>query len=251
MMNASAVKSDISGGKNVKITVASSAGFCFGVNRAVNMVSNLLDEGKKVCTLGPIIHNPQTLAEFAARGVTVAERVADAPAGSTACHPFPRRWTGSLSMKLQHAACPFCDATCPFVAKIHSIVAKESEEGRTVLVAGNPIHPEVCGILGHCRGPHFVFQNAAELVRITEEQNDFKDSPVCVVAQTTFGVTEWENCLEIIRKVYTNAIVFDTICNVTAIRQSEAAELSRTCDAMIVIGGRQSSNTAKLFDVCR
>lgn len=234
----------------MEITVASSAGFCFGVDRAVNMVSKLLDEGRKVCTLGPIIHNPQTLADFAARGVTVAKSVAEAPSGSTVVirsHGVGKEIYGEIAER----GLPFCDATCPFVAKIHSIVAKASGEGKIVLVAGNPLHPEVQGTLGHCKGPHFVFRDAADLARITEEQNNLKDSPVCVTAQTTFGITEWENCLEIIRKVYTKAVVFDTICNVTAIRQSEAADLSRKCDAMIVIGGRQSSNTVNLFNVCR
>ena len=234
----------------MEITVASSAGFCFGVNRAVNMVSNLLNEGRKVCTLGPIIHNPQTLADFASRGVTVAKSVAEAPSGSTVVirsHGVGKEIYDEIAAR----GLPFCDATCPFVAKIHSIVAKASGEGRIVLVAGNPLHPEVQGTLGHCKGPYFVFRDAADLARITEEQENLKDSPVCVTAQTTFGITEWENCLEIIRKVYTKAVVFDTICNVTAIRQSEAADLSRKCDAMIVIGGRQSSNTVNLFNVCR
>ena len=214
------------------------------------MVSNLLNEGRKVCTLGPIIHNPQTLADFASRGVTVAKSVAEAPSGSTVVirsHGVGKEIYDEIAAR----GLPFCDATCPFVAKIHSIVAKASGEGRIVLVAGNPLHPEVQGTLGHCKGPYFVFRDAADLARITEEQENLKDSPVCVTAQTTFGITEWENCLEIIRKVYTKAVVFDTICNVTAIRQSEAADLSRKCDAMIVIGGRQSSNTVNLFNVCR
>ena len=234
----------------MQITVASSAGFCFGVNRAVNMVSKLLDEGKKVCTLGPIIHNPQTLADFAARGVAVAENVADAPQDATLVirsHGVGQQTYDEITAR----GLAYCDATCPFVAKIHAIVKKSSGEGRTVLVAGNAGHPEVQGILGHCPGEKIVFQDASELRKITAERPGLKDSPVCAVVQTTFDVTEWENCLEILRKVYTNAVVFDTICNVTAIRQTEAAELSRVCDAMIVIGGRQSSNTAKLFNVCR
>lgn len=234
----------------MQITVASSAGFCFGVNRAVNMVSKLLDEGKKVCTLGPIIHNPQTLADFAARGVVVAESVADAPQDATIVirsHGVGQQTYDEIAAR----GLAYCDATCPFVAKIHAIVKKSSGEGRTVLVAGNAGHPEVQGILGHCPGEKIVFQDASELRKITAERPGLKDSPVCAVVQTTFDVTEWENCLEILRKVYTNAVVFDTICNVTAIRQTEAAELSRVCDAMIVIGGRQSSNTAKLFNVCR
>jgi (E)-4-hydroxy-3-methyl-but-2-enyl pyrophosphate reductase len=234
----------------MQITVASSAGFCFGVNRAVKMVSELLDAGKKVCTLGPIIHNPQTLKEFEERGVTIAHHVAEAPQDATLV--IRSHGVGqNIYDEIAERGLSFCDATCPFVAKIHAIVKKASAEGRTVLVAGNPDHPEVQGILGHCSGPSFVFRSAAELQKIASEQENLKESPVCVVSQTTFSVAEWENCLEIVRKVYTNAVVFDTICNVTAIRQKEAAELSRVCDAMIVIGGRESSNTAKLFNVCR
>lgn len=234
----------------MQITVASSAGFCFGVNRAVKMVSELLDAGKKVCTLGPIIHNPQTLKEFEERGVTIAHHVAEAPQDATLV--IRSHGVGqNIYDEIAERGLSFCDATCPFVAKIHAIVKKTSAEGRTVLVAGNPDHPEVQGILGHCSGPSFVFRSAAELQKIASEQENLKESPVCVVSQTTFSVAEWENCLEIVRKVYTNAVVFDTICNVTAIRQKEAAELSRVCDAMIVIGGRESSNTAKLFNVCR
>jgi (E)-4-hydroxy-3-methyl-but-2-enyl pyrophosphate reductase len=234
----------------MQITVASSAGFCFGVNRAVKMVSELLDEGKKVCTLGPIIHNPQTLKEFEERGVTIAKSVAEAPQDATLV--IRSHGVGqNIYDQIAERGISFCDATCPFVAKIHAIVKKASAEGKTVLVAGNADHPEVKGILGHCSGPSFVFRDSAELQKITSEQVNLKESPICVVAQTTFSVAEWENCLEIVRKVYTNAVVFDTICNVTAIRQTEAAELSRACDAMIVIGGRESSNTAKLFNVCR
>ena len=234
----------------MKITVASSAGFCFGVNRAVNMVSRLLEEGKRVCTLGPIIHNPQTLAQLASRGVVVVESVTQAPAEATIVirsHGVAHRVYDEIAAR----GLSFCDATCPFVAKIHAVAAKASAEGKTVLVAGNPDHPEVQGILGHCSGAYYVFRNAGELSALAAGQKIQKDTPVCVVAQTTFGVTEWENCLEIVRKVYTNAVIFDTICNVTAIRQSEAAELSRRCDAMIVIGGKQSSNTVNLFRACR
>ena len=233
----------------MKITVASSAGFCFGVNRAVQMVSQLLDENKKVCTLGPIIHNPQTLRRLAARGASIVENVSDAPADATLVirsHGVGKKtYDEILSRGLS-----FCDATCPNVAKIHSIVSKESSDGKTILIAGDASHPEVEGIIGHCSGEYYVFNNAGELNNITQKYAFLKHSPVCVISQTTFSISEWKNCLEIIRKVYTKAVIFDTICNATAMRQSEAAEMSQKCDAMIVIGGRQSSNTAKLVDVC-
>ena len=234
----------------MKITVASSAGYCFGVNRAISMVEELLSQGKRVCTLGPIIHNPQTLASLAARGVVVADTAAEAPADATL---VIRSHGVGLSVydEIRTRGLDFRNATCPFVSKIHSIVARASEEGRTVLIAGDASHPEVIGIVGHCGGPCLVFENAAALSELTETRPDLRTLPVCVVSQTTFSIAEWQNSLEIIRKVYTNASIFDTICNATAMRQTEAYALSCRSDAMIVIGGRQSSNTAKLFEVCR
>ena len=234
----------------MKITVAPSAGFCFGVDRAVSMVEELLKEGRKVCTLGPIIHNPQTLASLAARGVTVADSPAGAPPDATLVirsHGVARATLDEIAAR----GLDFRDATCPFVAKIHAIVERESAKGRTVLIAGDENHPEVRGIVGYCGGPFHVFRDAGGLQRLTAEEAGLKDAPVCAVSQTTFSVAEWQNCLEILRKVYTNALVFDTICNATAKRQFEALGLSQQCDAVVVIGGRQSSNTAKLFNACR
>lgn len=233
----------------MNITVARSAGFCFGVNRAVRMVNDLLRQGKKVCTLGPIIHNPQTLQDFERRGVSVIHSVSEAPAGATV---VVRSHGVEKSALDEIAASGFdcCDATCPFVAKIHGIAWRESSLGRTVLIAGDAAHPEVRGICGYCMGRYFVFKDAGELERLTRENPLLKTAPVSVVAQTTFRVSEWEFCLEILKKVYTNATIFDTICNATAIRQSEAVNLARRCDAMIVIGGRESSNTAKLYELC-
>lgn len=234
----------------MKITVASSAGFCFGVNRAVNLVDELLREGRKVCTLGPIIHNPQTLAELSARGVTIADRVSDAPEDAVLVirsHGVSRAVTDELGAH----GIEYRDATCPFVAKIHRIVTDASAQGRTVLIAGDESHPEVQGIVGHCAERYFVFRSAEELQKITEKNISLRNKPVCAVSQTTFDVSEWQNCLEILRKVYTNALIFDTICNATAKRQSEALDLSQQCEAVVVIGGRQSSNTAKLYNACR
>ena len=233
----------------MKIIVARSAGFCFGVNRAVEMVNELLNQGKKVCTLGPIIHNPQTLAQLEARGVKIVENPGQVPPDATMVirsHGVSKAVYDSILANKTD----FVNATCPFVAKIHNIVSNASAQGKTVLIAGDSHHPEVEGIRGHCFGKCFVFKNAAELQSIVGNFQKNQDDSPCVVAQTTFSVSEWENCLKIIKRVYTNAAIFDTICNATAKRQSEAEFLSRQCDAMIVIGGRESSNTAKLRDVC-
>ena len=213
------------------------------------MVNGLLGKGKKVCTLGPIIHNPQTLAQLEARGVKIVESPDEVPSDATIVirsHGVPN----TVQDAILERKIDCVDATCPFVAKIHKIVSNAASRGRTVLIAGDCSHPEVQGIKGHCSGNCYVFKNAEELRNILQNiPHDNKNAP-CVVAQTTFSVSEWENCLKIIKRVYTNATIFDTICNATAMRQSEAASLSRCCDAMIVIGGRQSSNTAKLRDVC-
>ncbi len=233
----------------MKIMVAKSAGFCFGVNRAVNMVNELLENGSSVYTLGPIIHNPQTLAQLEARGAKIAAEPDEVPVGGTVVirsHGVAQ----SVLDRILALGLDYADATCPFVAKIHEIVSDAAHAGKTVFIAGDSLHPEVQGIQGHCKGSCYVFKNGAELQNIAENIVTQKDKPLCVVAQTTFSVSEWENCLKIIKRVYTNATIFDTICNATAKRQSEAALLSKQCDAMIVIGGRQSSNTAKLRDVC-
>lgn len=233
----------------MKFYVAKSAGYCFGVNRAVNLVNKLLEEEKKVYTLGPIIHNPQTLAELEAKGVRVVNSPGEVPPGGTIVirsHGVPKSTLEEV--KSQGLEC--MDATCPYVAKIHQIVARAGKEGKTVLIAGDASHPEVQGIQGHCIGECFVFRDAQELQNLVENHHFDGNSGVCVVAQTTFSVAEWENCLKIIKRVYTNPTIFDTICNATAKRQSESALLSQKCDLMIVIGGRQSSNTAKLRDVC-
>lgn len=233
----------------MKFYVAKSAGYCFGVNRAVNLVNKLLEEGKKVYTLGPIIHNPQTLAELEVKGVRVVNSPGEVPPGGTIVirsHGVPK----STLEEVESQGLECMDATCPYVAKIHQIVAQAGKNGKTVLIAGDASHPEVQGIQGHCIGECFVFRDAQELQNLVENHHFDGNSGVCVVAQTTFSVAEWENCLKIIKRVYTNPTIFDTICNATAKRQSESALLSQKCDLMIVIGGRQSSNTAKLRDVC-
>ena len=234
----------------MKIQIAKSAGFCFGVNRAVEMVYSLLREGKQVYTLGPIIHNPQMVRQLGEQGVQIVQKPEEVPAGGTVVirsHGVPQ----NIMDRIQELGTDVADATCPFVAKIHRIVQEASQKGQPVLVAGDRNHPEVEGILGHCAGDCYVFGSAEELKRINIEHPELSNQPVCVVAQTTFNGQEWENCLKIARGVYTNGAIFDTICNATAQRQAEAVALARVSDLMIVIGGRQSSNTAKLQEVCR
>ena len=231
------------------ITVAKSAGFCFGVKRAVEAVERLLDEGKQVCTLGPIIHNPQMVEKLAARGVSIAHTPEEAPIDGT----LVIRSHG-VSQNVYDTLCEhgveYYDATCPFVAKIHRLVAEHSARGATVLIAGDAKHPEVEGIRGHSVAPSYVFSDEAELEQIIESGVPHRDEPVILVAQTTFHSKTWENCEKISKKHYTNLQIFDTICNATAERQREADVLSQQSDVMVIVGGRQSSNTAKLRDVC-
>ncbi len=234
----------------MEIKLAKTAGFCFGVNRAVNMVYQLLDEGKKVCTLGPIIHNPQLVEELAQRGV----RIVNSPNEVGSEETLVIRSHGvskSVFDEAKALGIEIADATCPFVAKIHKIVKEQSEKGCVTIIAGDSEHQEVKGIVGHCQGECYVVSNEAELEKLLAESCNFDQKRVILVSQTTFNAKIWDLVQKNLKKVCTNAKVFDTICNATAMRQSEADELSAMSDAVIVIGGKHSSNTSKLYDVCR
>lgn len=230
----------------MEIILAKTAGFCFGVNRAVKMTYDLLAQGRKVATLGPLIHNPQVVADLEARGVITAQSVEAVPAGYELVirsHGVPE----DVYKKISTLHLAYHDATCPFVAKIHKIAAQAGEKGATLLVAGDKNHPEVSGIVGHTIGNVSVFANLNELKQWAAA-NDTQKS-IYVVAQTTFRVESWEECKAFIKKVCTNAAIFDTICSATWARQQEAEDLSQKCDLMVVIGGHHSSNTQKLLQV--
>lgn len=221
------------------------------MNRAVTIVNNLLDEGKKVTTLGPIIHNPHMVAELAERGVEIADTPDDLSSMDRTLvirsHGVPQ----SVIDEIEQKGISYENATCPFVSKIHKIVKDNSHDGKVVLIAGDENHPEVQGIVGHCEGEHYIFKDHEDLEKLLKKFKNVENISICVVAQTTYDVKEWKNCLKLLKKVYTNAKIFDTICSATSIRQSEAEELASISDIMVVIGGRQSSNTAKLFSVCK
>mgnify|MGYP000835202136 CR=1 FL=1 len=230
----------------MEIRLAKTAGFCFGVNRAVELTYGLLSEGHKVATLGPLIHNPQAVEDMRRKGAQVVDTVQDVPAGCEVVirsHGVPR----SVYDELEARGIPYHDATCPFVQKIQRIAAQAEKEGAVLLVAGDKTHPEVQGIVGHTRGEVFVFADLAEL----EAWNGPSDpqKPLFAVAQTTFQVTKWKESSEFLKKAYTNARIFDTICNATWARQQEAEDLSQKCDIVVVIGGHHSSNTQKLVQV--
>ena len=232
-----------------RIEVAKTAGFCFGVNRAVEMTYKLVESGKKVVTFGPLIHNPVVIEDLEARGVKVIGSPLESASDSTVV--IRTHGVGaSVYDSLVKTGADICDATCPFVKKIHKIVGENSSPNVPVLIAGDSGHPEVIGIMGHCRGECFTFRNTDELRKIFENHPEYSNKSITVVSQTTFSVKEWQESLKIIKILCTNANVFDTICNATQDRQHEAAELSQRVDVMIIIGGSQSSNTAKLKGVC-
>ncbi len=233
-----------------EITLAKTAGFCFGVNRAIRMVEELADSGKKVCTLGPIIHNAQMVAQLEARGVSAVDSPEDAPADATLVirsHGVEKEVRDAILASGR----PCANATCPFVLKIHRLAAKAAEEGRDVLVAGDPEHPEVKGILSHCGGRGRVFSSLEELQSILAEKKNDPEYAPCVVSQTTFHTDTWKKCLKFLENDCTNAKLYDTICNATFERQQEAVELAGKSDFMVIVGGRHSSNTAKLYEICR
>ena len=226
----------------MQIIRAKTAGFCFGVARAVDMTYSLLAGA----TLGPLIHNPQCVADLERRGAVTVAMPGQVPAGYEVVirsHGVPQ----SIYDELAALQVPVHDATCPFVAKIHRIAARAGAEGKTLFVAGNSSHPEVQGIVGHACGPVYVFSSLEELKALCVPENT--KNGIYMVAQTTFEVKKWAECAEFLKKLYTNALIFDTICNATETRQKEAESLARRCDVMVVIGGRQSSNTQKLVTV--
>ena len=229
-----------------QVILAKTAGFCFGVDRAVNLVYELVEKGVKVCTLGPIIHNAQLVADLESKGVKIINNVDEAPDGYTVVvrtHGVEKDVLDTLAQR----GVEYVNATCPFVTKIHRIVS-EQDENTVVLIAGDKNHPEVLGIKSYCKGPSFVFKNEDELLKIIQN-NEFvqKNKAICV-AQTTFSLNEQKKSKKIFEKLCTNCKIFDTICNATSDRQNEAEELSKKSDAMIVVGGRHSSNTCKLRD---
>lgn len=230
------------------IKLAKTAGFCFGVDRAVNLVYELIEKGEKVCTLGPIIHNSQLVADLESKGVKIIDNIEDCPDGYTVVirtHGVEKSVIDSAREK----DIKFINATCPFVLKIHRIVS-EQDEGTVTLIAGDENHPEVMGIRSYCRGESFVFKNLGELENILNNHKLGEQKSLICVAQTTFSLKEWKKCEKILKKLYTNCRIYSTICNATADRQEEAASLSMESEAVIVIGGRHSSNTCKLRDVC-
>lgn len=234
--------------KDYSVKTAKSAGFCFGVKRAVDTVYQQIDKKDTVYTYGPIIHNEEVVKDLDKKGVKVinnTEELNNTPKGTIIIRSHGV--SKEVQEKIEKSDLTVVDATCPFVKKIHRIVAKESEEGRHIVIIGDPNHPEVIGILGWSKEPVTVIESI-------EDANNFclkKEKKLCIVSQTTFSYKKFKDLVEIISKKGYDILVLNTICNATEERQTEARELASQSDAMIVIGGKNSSNTQKLYEICK
>lgn len=233
----------------MKVILAKTAGFCFGVKRAVDTVYAELSrqDGGPIYTYGPIIHNEEVIKDMQKLGAVVlrSEEELDAVTRGTVIirsHGVEKR----IYDKLEEKQISIVDATCPYVKKIHRIVEKESSRGNAVIIIGNPEHPEVQGIRGWAGGDAVIVQSVEDIEKLTIKN----DKKVCVVAQTTFNYKKFQDLVEIIREKSYDIIVLNTICNATKERQTEARRIAEEADAMIVIGDKHSSNTQKLFEIC-
>ncbi len=229
------------------VILAESAGFCFGVERAVNTVYEQVDK-ENVYTYGPIIHNEEVVKDLESKGVRVIENAAD----------FKNTENGTVIIRshgvskkvyddLKNTGVEIIDATCPFVLKIHTIVREESEAGTQIVIIGNEKHPEVEGIMGWSVSPVHVVDTVEKAQNLALDL----EKKVCIVSQTTFNYNKFQELVEIISKKGYNVSIRNTICNATEERQTEARKLAKRADAMIVVGGSSSSNTRKLYEICK
>ena len=236
----------------MKVKVAETAGFCFGVKRAVDKVYELIDtEQKPIFTLGPIIHNEGVVADLEARGVhVIAEADLDSPDDTLQNGTVVIRSHGvgkPIYDKLKEKNISYVDVTCPFVLKIHRIVEKESLAGNHIIIIGDKDHPEVQGICGWCQGPYTVIRNKEEAEVFVPP----KGKKISIVSQTTFNYNKFKDLVEILEKKRYDNNVLNTICNATEDRQRETKQIAKEVDTMLVIGGKHSSNTQKLYEISK
>jgi len=231
----------------MEVKLAKSAGFCFGVKRAVDQVYEQIETGKKIYTYGPIIHNEEVVKDLEEKGVQVIpdkEALQSMKEGTVIIrsHGVAKE----IYDILEENGLECVDATCPFVKRIHNIVSRESAAGKHIIIVGNAGHPEVEGIMGWCSGPLTVLETAEEAEKLVLPQG----IEICIVSQTTFNYNKFQHIVEIFQKKGYNDSVVNTICNATEERQTEAREIASQADVMIVIGGKHSSNTRKLYEIC-
>lgn len=233
----------------MEIEVAKTAGFCFGVERAVNTVYSEIEKGGSIYTLGPIIHNDTVVSDLEKKGVVVINDPAELDTIDSGTIIIRSHGVSKdIAKKLESSALNVVDATCPFVKKIHKIVESESALGNHVVVVGSRNHPEVSGIIGWCGS-----EEPAAVIENEDDAQNYKvhdDKQITVVSQTTFRLGKFTEIVEILRRKGYNVNVVNTICNATSRRQEEAQRLASAVDMMIVIGDSKSSNTQKLYEIC-
>ena len=231
-----------------RVTLAKSAGFCYGVERAVDLAEKAVEQGRAYL-LGPVIHNDNVVAELERKGAVLVHRVEEVPPGARVIlrsHGEAR----AVHDALREKGCQVVDTACPNVTRIHRLVERAEAAGRQPVIIGAPDHPEIAAIAGWCRHP-VVLPDAAAFGAWLDACPEYREKPLTLVSQTTSTREIWEAVIEKAKKECTNAEIFDTICNATYIRQTEAQELAARCDAMIIIGDRKSSNTKRLSELCR
>ncbi len=232
----------------MKVKLAKTAGFCFGVKRAVDMVYEETKRGNKVYTYGPIIHNDEVVDDLASKGVALIQSIEELKAITEGTIIIRSHGVSKEVYDIIKAqGLNTVDATCPFVLKIHRIVEEHSELGHHIVIVGNDKHPEVEGIKGWCDDNYTVIESISDAKSIDLSGN----STICMVSQTTYNYKNFQDIVEIISKKGYDIIVLNTICNATEERQTEARQLARESDAMIVIGALHSSNTQKLYEIAK
>ena len=231
----------------MEVILAKTAGFCFGVKRAVEQVYEQTDTKKSIYTYGPIIHNEEVVKDLEQKGVKVVNGLKELEGISEGTVIIRSH---GVSADIYHAikdtGLECIDATCPFVKRIHNTVEKESLNGCQIVIIGNDGHPEVEGIKGWSKTPAIVIESKEEAEKFVNENN----KKLCIVSQTTFNYNKFQELVEIFQKKGYDILVVNTICSATEERQTEARQIAADVDAMIVIGGTHSSNTRKLYEIC-
>ena len=248
----------------MEITVAKYAGFCFGVERAVSTVEEMIKnkDEKKIYTVGTLIHNPEITEKFKSRGVVALEeddidKILDSDENNIAfvirAHGVKKEIEEKIKSAKKERNISLVDCTCPFVSKIHKIMDENTTEDTFTFLFGSTSHPEVIGIASHIKGERFIFDTYDELLDFfkSDKAKDIPEKMTILASQTTQNLSEYKKCQEFIKKVCTNTLIFDTICSVTENRQREVEKISKTSDAVLVIGGKNSSNTKKLYDISK
>lgn len=231
----------------MEIKIAKNAGFCFGVKRAMQMASDELDDkSTEVYSLGPLIHNKQAVSKYEEKGLKVVEEIENIPSNERVI--IRSHGVGEIVYnEAENKSVKIVDTTCPYVKKIHKIVNDFYKKGYKIIIIGNKTHPEVVGINGWCENSAIVIKNVDDIDNIEFD----KDAKYCVVSQTTVDIDNYEKIVEKLNSILKDTVMKNTICSATKERQLSAKNLAKEVDCMIVIGGKHSSNTQKLVNICK